>query len=374
MARREAASASLCFAAVDGGDAQPEFIQDRVLPTQSPLLDRREPVAAQCRLWQPCQFMGQLPGDRERLSGFDDAIGETDALGFLAGNTAPRQDQVHRPAVADQPRQPDCAEIHQRYAEASAIDAEDRIAGCYPEVAPEREFEASGHRRTLDRGDHRLRQFKAGRPHRAIAAFDAMAAPSRGRLLQVEAGTERATPAGQDRDRCRGIAIEAAKGGRQCLRRGVVDGIARFGALDRDDGNRAVDLVGNRHQSRYRHSAGSGTPISHSLPPSEPRHWVTRRCRAIRVKPSPTCGRCMIHSRGSPLPRTRLASLGEFSGSWLVSAPWPPVRSGVMTWPYGANASAVNSLMSSMCRGSVLASFIVASSDHPPPNICRMAR
>jgi hypothetical protein len=40
-----------------------------------------------------------------------------------------------------------------------------------------------------------------------------------------------------------------------------------------------------------------------------------RRWRAIRLKPSPTCGKCMIHSRGSPLPRTSFASLAEASGS-----------------------------------------------------------
>jgi hypothetical protein len=41
----------------------------------------------------------------------------------------------------------------------------------------------------------------------------------------------------------------------------------------------------------------------------------------------------MIHNRGSPLPKTSFASLAEASGSWLVSAPWPPVRSGAITSP-----------------------------------------
>src|SRR6266704_3314521 len=83
LAGREAASAGFGFAAVDGRDAEAKFIHDRVLPTQPPLLDRREPVAAQCRLRQARQLMRQLPGGGERLPGFDDSIGETDALGFL---------------------------------------------------------------------------------------------------------------------------------------------------------------------------------------------------------------------------------------------------------------------------------------------------
>src|SRR5437764_12935966 len=82
-ARGEATRTSFGFTAIDGRDAEPEFIQDRILPTQSPLLDRREPIAAQCRLWQACQLVRQLLGSGERLTGFDDPISETDPLGLL---------------------------------------------------------------------------------------------------------------------------------------------------------------------------------------------------------------------------------------------------------------------------------------------------
>ena len=80
-------------------------------------------------------------------------------------------------------------------------------------------------------------------------------------------------------------------------------------------GTRKAAMSSTRGRASSPRSPGGATPISHSLPPSAPRHWVTRRCRAIRVKPSPTCGRCMIHSRGSPLLKTSFASLAEASGS-----------------------------------------------------------
>ena len=61
--------------------------------------------------------------------------------------------------------------------------------------------------------------------------------------------------------------------------------------------------------------------------PTTPRHWVTRRCRAMRLKPSPTCGRCMIHSRGSPSRRNHcFAFAGRGFGVVRgLEVPCPPV-------------------------------------------------
>jgi len=92
----------------------------------------------------------------------------------------------------------------------------------------------------FDRGDHRLAEFEAGRPHRRVAAFDAMAPSPRGGLLEVESGAESAFGSGQDGDRERGIGVEAAKavGQRACSRR--IDGVARRRPIEGDDRDGAI--------------------------------------------------------------------------------------------------------------------------------------
>src|SRR3954449_5867028 len=102
-AGRETPRAGFGLAALDGRYAAPEFVQHRLVPAETPLLDRREPVAAQCHLRQPSQFLRQLLRGSKRLPGCNDAIGETDAFGFLTGDAAAGQDQVHGAAMADQP-------------------------------------------------------------------------------------------------------------------------------------------------------------------------------------------------------------------------------------------------------------------------------
>jgi hypothetical protein len=57
-------------------------------------------------------------------------------------------------------------------------------------------------------------------PHRRVAALDTVIAAAGGYLLQVGAGAEDAAAAGQDGNRARRVAVEAAKGGSQRLIRG----------------------------------------------------------------------------------------------------------------------------------------------------------
>ena len=76
------------------------------------------------------------------------------------------EDQVHRPAVPDQPRQSHRAAVDQRHAPAPAEHPEHRVLLGDPQVAPQRQLEAAGHRVATDRGDHRLGQRHAGRAHR----------------------------------------------------------------------------------------------------------------------------------------------------------------------------------------------------------------
>jgi hypothetical protein len=82
----------------------------------------------------------------------------------------------------------------------------------HPEIAPQREFQATGDRVAFDRGDRRLAEHEPRRTHRPVAAFLAMAAMAGCRLLEIVAGAERALSARQDRDVLRGIGIEAAEG------------------------------------------------------------------------------------------------------------------------------------------------------------------
>jgi hypothetical protein len=137
------------------------------------------------------------------------------------------EDHVNRPALADQARQPDGAEIHERHAEAPAVHTERGTARRHPEIAPQREFQATGDRVAFDRGDRRLAEHEPRRTHRPVAAFLAMAAMAGCRLLEIVAGAERALSARQDCDVLRGIGIEAAEGlGEQGGGRRI-DGVAR---------------------------------------------------------------------------------------------------------------------------------------------------
>ena len=116
-----------------------------------------------------------------------EAVGEAHAQRLLAGDAAAGEDQVERVAVAEQPRQPDGAAVHQRDAPAPAVDAEHRVLGRDAQVAPGGELEPARDGVALDGGDHRLaeqhaRRARPGRRRRARgarrAARPARASPS----------------------------------------------------------------------------------------------------------------------------------------------------------------------------------------------------
>ena len=76
------------------------------------------------------------------------------------------EEQVHRPAVADETGQVDRPTVDEWNAEATAEHAEDGVRGGHTEVAPQGQLQPSGHGRTLDGGDHRFGQAEPGRAHR----------------------------------------------------------------------------------------------------------------------------------------------------------------------------------------------------------------
>lgn len=70
----------------------------------SPLVDRREAIRAQAALRQAGQLQGQFLRARARLPMRNHTIGQADGQGLVGRNRTAGQDQVHRPAVSDQPR------------------------------------------------------------------------------------------------------------------------------------------------------------------------------------------------------------------------------------------------------------------------------
>jgi hypothetical protein len=107
-------------------------------------------------LWKSRDLARHCLGRGARAAGFDDLFAHADTQRFIRRDLAPRQNDFHRPALADQPRQPHGAAIDQRNAPAPAIDAEIGALGHHADIAPQRKLHAAGHGRTLYRGDHRL--------------------------------------------------------------------------------------------------------------------------------------------------------------------------------------------------------------------------
>lgn len=154
---------------------------------------------------------------------------------------APGQDQIQRPAVADQTRQAHRAAVDQRHAKAPAIDAEAGVGGQHAQVAPQGQFQPAGHRRALDGSNHRLGQAQPRGSHRCqrlgcIRRLVELQQQPRhvarrvlrqlGTGLQIPAGAKmpvRAVPHGHTR---RGVAIEVDKSLVQGPRRVGVNGVA----------------------------------------------------------------------------------------------------------------------------------------------------
>ena len=151
-----------------------------------------------------------------RLLGLDGAAGE---------------DQLQRPAHADDARQALGAAVDQRHAPAALEEAEGRALGGDPQVAPERQLEAAGEAPALDRGDRRLRGGQAGEalgPGRVVdVEVD---------RLEVGAGAEGlAAGAGEDQDAGVVVGLELVEALAQRPRGRAVDRVAALGPVDRQD-------------------------------------------------------------------------------------------------------------------------------------------
>ena len=90
-----------------------------------------------------------------------DPVDEPIASASSAPTPPARQHHVHRPADADQPRQPHGAAVDQRNPPAPAEHAEHGVLLGHAQVAPQRQLEPARHRMTRDRRDHRLAQHQS---------------------------------------------------------------------------------------------------------------------------------------------------------------------------------------------------------------------
>ena len=181
--------------------AAARLVACRRVDVEVPLLDRRQPVVAHAPLRQRGELAGELatatanasPGSVTRLT-------RPIRSASVPSTPATGEQQVHRPAVADETGQVDRPAVDERHAEAPAVHAEDgvgrrRHAGRTTAPAPAR-------RR---RPDPRWRRSPAcegepRRPHRARAVVGHRPTIAVGERLEVGAGAEVAARAGQHGD------------------------------------------------------------------------------------------------------------------------------------------------------------------------------
>ena len=140
------------------------------LLAQALLLEHREPVVAQAVLGQRGQLVGERLGRRAGLARRHHPVDQPHGV-RLGGTDRPAgEDQVQGPPGADEPGQPHRAAVDEGHAPASAEDAERRVLGGHPQVAPDGQLEPARDGVTLDGGDHRLAQPHPGGAHRAVRA------------------------------------------------------------------------------------------------------------------------------------------------------------------------------------------------------------
>ena len=157
-------------------DAAAELTPDRLLEGHPPLLVGGEAVGAQAALREAGELVGHLDRGVARPPALHQTVREAHAERLLARDAPPGEDQVHRLAVADEAGEAHGTEVDQRHAPAPAEDAEDGVGGRHAEIAPERQLEAARYGVALDRGEDRLREQHARRPHGRLVAVVADAA------------------------------------------------------------------------------------------------------------------------------------------------------------------------------------------------------
>ena len=113
------------------------------------------------------------------MPGRDDLGEEADRVRLLGVEDPAGEDDVERPALADDARQALRAAVDERDAPAALGEAEPRVRVADAQVAPQRELEAAGEAPAADRGDRRLRARQAGEAERAVRVVEPRGRASR---------------------------------------------------------------------------------------------------------------------------------------------------------------------------------------------------
>src|SRR5690242_3533917 len=160
------------------------FLNQPLAYGQSVALDRGTPVSAHAHLREASDFLRQLLGLGAGTALGGDVFAQADLQTLLGRHLSSRQDDLKRPALADDPRQADGAAVDQRHAPAAAIDAEIGFFGHHPKIAPQPQFHSARNGRPFDGADYRLVQFQPRRPERPARNFAAIAARPRRRDVE----------------------------------------------------------------------------------------------------------------------------------------------------------------------------------------------
>src|SRR5262245_15382705 len=113
------------------------FLNQRVAHTKPMAFDGRTPVCANAHLREAGNLLRQLLGLRSGAALGGDVFAQANAQTFLSRHFPSREDDLERPPLADDPRQPHGTSVDQRHTPAAAIDAEIGLVGHHPEVAPQ---------------------------------------------------------------------------------------------------------------------------------------------------------------------------------------------------------------------------------------------
>src|SRR3989454_8889155 len=171
------------------------FLNQRLAHAKPVTPDGGAPIGAHADLREAGDLARELLRLRTGAALGGDIFAQADRQALFCRHFSPRENDLERPALADDSGQPHGSAVDQRHTPTAAIDAEVRPLRHYPEVAPQPQLHPAGDGRALDRGDNRLVQLEPRGSQRSARNFPDIAARPRGRdveLAQRIIGVERA--------------------------------------------------------------------------------------------------------------------------------------------------------------------------------------
>ena len=144
-----------------GGDVEDSAAEARLMgkalgERHAVALDSPAAVGEHRLLRERRDLLGELEGAIEMAARLDDLVDEADPVRLLGVDGAAGEDHLEGAAHADDPWQALGAAVDQGHAPSPLEETEGRAAGGDPQVAPERQLDASRQAPALDRGDRGL--------------------------------------------------------------------------------------------------------------------------------------------------------------------------------------------------------------------------